>query len=114
MAATYPAALITDQRPWLRSRDQDRRSERHVAAELQGRLRRNAYAAMRHGLAEQPRLGRAVDAEDAAARPLGEFRVAARLDRIRGEVLVVVRDEARGRVEEAERRFHPGSPDRNL
>ena len=66
---------------------------------------------MRDGLAEQLRLVRAVDSDDAASRPLGELRVGARLDREDAEERVVVRDEAGGDEVVADRRLPAGRAD---
>ena len=69
-------------------------------------------APVRDGLADELRRVRAVDADDAAAGPVGELRVPARLECVcpeHGPARVVFRLH----VEEAERRFHPGPADRD-
>ena len=81
--------------------------------ELPRRRVRDAHAAVRDGLAEQLRHARAVDADDAAARPLGELRVGARLDGEDAEERVVVRDEAGRDVVVADRRLPAGRADRD-
>ena len=65
--------------------DPDRRPDRHELLQPEDRLVRDPDAAVRDGLPEQRGRVRAVDPDDAAAGPLAQLRVGARLEAVRAQ-----------------------------
>src|SRR5205085_839245 len=63
--------------------DAQRRADRHEPRELADLVVLDPDAAVRRASGDQARLVRAVDADDATARPVGEVRIRARAERPR-------------------------------
>ena len=97
----------------LSGEDVDRCSERGEGAQLDDVVVAHADAAVRDGLSDQLRFAGAVDADDAAARPVAEVGVGTGLERV-AAVEGVAGDEAPLHVEVlAERRLGAGLADRD-